>query len=162
MHCDVHVMDIEDSESKSQQEKPQCRCGWIFREGSSSKRRQERAPKVQILRVRFFFFFYIYINDYLFTDRNGYGCTTRESILVYDCTTLRRHMASLHKVWLCFSIKFPFLINGTLTETIPRLVQGQQLPFYAAWGHQGAMCCHFGTPPTNRSPRSLPHCTTKW
>lgn len=29
-------------------------------------------------------------------------------------------------------IKFPFLINGTLTETIPRLVQGQQIPLYAA------------------------------
>ena len=38
---------------------------------------------------------FFYINNYLSTDRNGYGCTTRGSNIVDYCTTLRRHWDDL-------------------------------------------------------------------
>ena len=104
MHRDVHVMDIEDSESESQgaqrpnKKNPSADVDEFFEKVPHQKGDKKGRRRCKSCAYISSFFFYIYINDYLFTDRNGFGCTTRESILVDDCTTLRRHMASLHKV----------------------------------------------------------------
>lgn len=57
------------------------------------------------------------VHAHLLKNRNGVGCRKQESIIGYDHTTLRRHMAAKHKV--CGLLSYQTFVLTRFTELGP-------------------------------------------
>lgn len=74
------------------------------------------------------------ILSYLFSSRAGLGgCTKREHLLVGDVTTLRRHMASVHKVCVLLRM-FDYMLTNyvDILEYLPKMGEDCKLRLNAS------------------------------